>query len=416
MNRVYEIAILLVETARVAARNALRGGARSAIAVAAIGFALLMVLLQLGFLNAVRITGTNLYNELDFDLMIVSPNYDELYSPGDFPRERLVRARSLPSVVAARPVFTSFGMWRCPPYPFDPAEYREKPLLKLLGLERPPQPLQRRELLVIGIDLDDNPFREPIRSRIEVEKSKLKLAGRVLLNERSNPEYGWPNRNRFHDWELNLTAVEVIGGFFMLRGFGSDGSLICGDRDFGEILGRDVDDRVNLGLVKVVPGTVQSTIKSLKKLLPNDVWILSREEMIRMESAYWVELTSTGTIFSIGVLVSLLVATIVIHQIVGADVRRRLAEYATLRACGHGATTNHAIVVFQSLIYGFAAFVPAVAGALGVYKLTEDATRIPMRLTTENLVIALATAITAGLVGSILALGKLRSADPADLM
>ena len=43
---------------------------------------LTMVLLQLGFLQAVRITATNNFDQLDFDVVLLSPRYEQFYAAG----------------------------------------------------------------------------------------------------------------------------------------------------------------------------------------------------------------------------------------------------------------------------------------------------------------------------------------------
>ena len=48
-----------------------------------------MVLLQLGFLEAVKITATNNFEHLDFDIVLLSPRYEQFYAAGFFPLDRL---------------------------------------------------------------------------------------------------------------------------------------------------------------------------------------------------------------------------------------------------------------------------------------------------------------------------------------
>jgi len=101
-------------------RNVERGGARSLAAMAGVGFVVTMVLLQLGFLEAVRVTGTNLYDQLDFDVALISPRYEQLYDAGTFPAERLRQAEGLETVVDAQPMHVALVTWRCPPSPLEP--------------------------------------------------------------------------------------------------------------------------------------------------------------------------------------------------------------------------------------------------------------------------------------------------------
>src|SRR5262249_16542319 len=162
----------------------------SMVAIAGVAFAVTMVLLQLGFYQAVKITATDVYEQLDFDVVLLAATYDQFFAPGDFPRERLRQARSLETVADAAPLYAMFNLWRCPPYPPDDPrvawdDERPEPgaLRRWLLADRLPRPLRRRQLLVLGLDLDHDPFRGPIRRAIEDARPRLQQAGRVLLNE-----------------------------------------------------------------------------------------------------------------------------------------------------------------------------------------------------------------------------------------
>ena len=54
--------------------------------MAGVAFAVVLVLLQLGFLASVRQTATRIYDHLDFDLLLVSPEYLHLAKAGTIER------------------------------------------------------------------------------------------------------------------------------------------------------------------------------------------------------------------------------------------------------------------------------------------------------------------------------------------
>src|SRR2546423_10685429 len=85
----------------IALRNVVHGGRRSVAAILGVAFAVTMVLLQLGFFEAVEITATHVYEQLDFDIVLLAATYDQFYAPGQFPMQRLRQARSLENVVGA---------------------------------------------------------------------------------------------------------------------------------------------------------------------------------------------------------------------------------------------------------------------------------------------------------------------------
>jgi putative ABC transport system permease protein len=402
-----------------ALRNVLRGGARTLAAVAGVGFVVTMVLLQLGFLEAVRGTATSLFDQLDFDAALVSPRYEQLYDAGTFPAQRLRKAEELDTVVDARPLYAVFAMWRCPPSTLDPSTSRPRPPgdTSKVAPSAPgrPRPVLRRELLAIGIDPDRNPFRDPIRGRIEAARTRLLLDGRVLLNERSHPDFGWWAWPAFDGWELGREAVEVVGGFPLQRGFGADGAVLLGDRNYLRLCAPPTARGVSLGLLRVRPGTAGETVRRLSTLLPPDTVALTRDALIHREQDFWVNQTSTGKIFAAGVLVAMAVAAVVVYQVLSNDVRSHLPEYATLKAMGYTNRYLSGVVVVQALFYALGGFAPAVALAFLAYRATEALASIPMRMTASNLGLALGLALLVSLGSALLTVGKLRSADPAEL-
>jgi putative ABC transport system permease protein len=382
-----------------------------------------MVLLQLGFLQAVKITAANNFEQIDFDIVLLSPRYEQFYAPGFFPLERLTQARSVDSVVSATPMYATFNLWRCPAYPVDRTDTESEsadevspgPLERWLKGARLPRPVRRRELFMLGIDLDKNPFREPIRGRIESFKPLLRLKHRILLNELSHPDFGWQIRNEVQHWELGNQAVTVVGGFPMLRGFAADSTVICSDQNFLSLCGLPTLGQINYGFLKIREDSLGATLARLKTLLPPDVEAFSRDAILDREIDHWVNQTSTGQLFAFGVLVAMIVATAVVYQVLSNDVRDHLPEYATLKAMGYSLRRLSQVVVVQSLIYMLISYIGAVLMGVIVYWATQELAGIPMRLTSQNLLLTLALSIGVGLLSGFLSVAKLRAAQPADL-
>ncbi|APW60014.1 FtsX-like permease family protein [Paludisphaera borealis] len=404
-----------------ALRNVSQGGRKSLAAISGAAFSLTMVLLQLGFLQAVRITATNNFDQLDFDVVLLSSRYEQFYAPGFLPLERLRQARNVDSVVSATPLYASFGLWRCPPYPLDPSssaadsESRPGPVSRWLAGARIHRPLQRRELFVMGFGLDHPPFRPPILGSIESARPLLRLRDRVLMNELSHPDFGWPLRDQYKDWELGAKAVTIVGGFRMLRGFAADATVLCSDLNFVRLCDYGSTETTNFGLLKVRPGAVDATVRELRSILPDDVQALSRQDILAREDDHWVNQTSTGKLFAFGVLVAMVVAAVVVYQVLSNDVREHLPEYATLKAMGYSTSRLASIVVAQSLIYMVISFFVGVLIAIIVYKATQELAGIPMRMTMENLGVTLLLAVVVGVSTGLLTIGRLRRADPAEL-
>jgi putative ABC transport system permease protein len=408
-------------------RNVLHGGTRSVITVSGIALAVVMVLLQLGFLEAVRITAALNYDQLDFDVALVSPEFQQFYAPGRFPLARLAQASSLPEVTAARPLYARMNFWRCPPVPPSasadlPAGADRSPrdhdaLTRWWQGARRPRAVERRALLVLGIDPHNVPLRDPIRSQVAAAGSRLREHDRVLLNDRSNPDFGWQQRNAFDGWELGRRHVAVIGPLSLTRSFGADASVLCTDATFARVFGLStLDDATSFGLIKIRKSAQPELVaRRLAARLPPDVMALSRGDLLRLERDYWVRQTATGKIFSFGVFLTMVVAAVVVYQALSSEIRDHLPEYATLKAMGYGDGFLVRVIQTQAGLYAAACFVPAVLLSLVTYRCTDRLAQIPMVLTVPNVVTTLLVTLFASQVAGALSLRRLRWADPAEL-
>ena len=71
---------------------------RTILAIAGVFMAILLIFVELGFFFAVPQGGMLLYDNLRFDLLMCSKQYEYQAQPGQFPRGQLDRARSAPEV------------------------------------------------------------------------------------------------------------------------------------------------------------------------------------------------------------------------------------------------------------------------------------------------------------------------------
>ena len=165
---------------------------------------------------------------------------------------------------------------------------RSAPDALVAGYKRP-RPLQVRDLLIFGVDFENNPFREPIRGEIEKAKQALRGEGRVLFNAQSNPDFGWSDHESYTGWELNGQWVEVVGAFNLQRSFGADATVICDPRNFARVYRTSENGPINLGLLTIRTGSsADETVRKLNAILPADVMAKSRAELLAIEGHYWV--------------------------------------------------------------------------------------------------------------------------------
>jgi len=382
-----------VKKTPLASRNLLHDKLRMLVATAGVTFAVVLVLMQLGFYGAVKRTATTIYDQLDFDIVLLSPDYLHLSKAGTIPMVRLVQAEQVPGVASARPLYLGFNLWLN-----KPAGRRTQ--------------AERRGILIMAFPLD----RPAFRPEMNLDLAALRLPAQVLMDLRSRSEFqpwyvGW-------ETEVGRTRIRVAGTFELGTGFGADGALIASDATFRRLFPGRPLDRPSLGLIKLNdPAEADAVAERLRQLYPTrgDVRVMTRREIERSERQHWLEKTSVGFIFFLGVIVGLIVGTAIVYQVLASDIANHLAEYATLKAMGYSHRFLAGVVLRQALMLAAAGFLPGVLLAWLLYEVTRAGAHIPMQLTLPTAALVFVLTLGMCMFSGLLSMRKVFGADPADL-
>lgn len=368
-------------------RNLLHAKLRTAAAVLGAAVPVVLVFVQLGLYDAVMTGATLVYDALDFDLVLLSRDYVSLAKPGTLPRDRLHQARALPEVHEAAPLYIAFHLWRNP------------------GTGA------LRELAVFACDPRRRTFRLPeVAERIEV----LRRLDTALIDRVTRPEYGAQAAGVTA--ELGRRTVTIVGQYTLPLGFLADGAVLVSDETFARLPGHRSLENVSAGLVTLRPGIDAGAVaRELRARLPADVRVLTRTALARHERGYWSASTSIGLIFGSGILVGFAVQVILLYQLVSTDVVKRLPEYATLKAMGYGARRLSWIVIQHGLVIALVGFALGLLLALGLSRNMADATLLPIAIDGARVAEVVVGTLALAVLASLLAVRKLRAADPADL-
>ena len=409
-------------------RNLVHDRARTGLALAGIGFALVVIFMQLGFSQAVERTATLVLGKLDFDILIVSKSYVFLAAPGSFPVARIRTAESVPGVVGVVPLYVRPGRWQNLSNE-PPAEVLDW-LLSWLPrrhagrqLERPEAPWKERAILVLAWNPSDHIFAGGIPGR-ERGPAGLEVPGALLIDRRSRKEFGPQKANT--RVEVNKQEFHIAGDFEMGTGFAIDGAALLNHHNFARAFGGDALDFPTLGLVKIADTRDTGAIVArLRKVLPisdkaggsgADVRVMSRDEILGNETRYWVSERSIGILFRMGVAISFIVGFVVFYQVFSSDIADHIGEYATLKAIGYSNGQVGSIVVSQAVLLGLIGYAVALVAAWGIYWLVESITRMPMALWDPQILaepLALGLVISCG--SALFSIRKVWAANPADL-
>lgn len=383
---------LLSKKTPVAWRQLMKNKTRLAVAVAGIAFADMLMFLQMGLLDSLFDSATEPHRNFQGDLVIVDSPYQSLTKLKEFPRERLQKALGYEGVSSISPLYIDSDSWRNP-------ETR-------IG----------RNILIFGIDPSRPAFNFP---SVHQNLDQLKLLNRVLFDEASRPEYGpIPDLLQKHgtiEIQLKDQTVQTVGLFKLGISFSADGNIITSDSTFLKLFRERQPYQISVGLINLKPGVDARSVQSLlNKNLPNDVKVLTRQEFIDIEIEYWAS-QGTGFIFMLGVLVGFIVGTVIVYQILYSDVSEHLPEYATLKAMGYGDSYLLGVLIQEALFLAVLGFIPGFFVSIGLYQITYVATLLPIVMKIERAISVLLLTIFMCSISGVIAMQKLRSADPADV-
>ena len=363
------------------------------VALAGIGFADILMFMQLGFRDALFDSAVTLHKNLQGDIFLISPQSMAIIAMKSFPNRRLYQALGFEGVKSISPVYMDFALWKNP-------ETRDS-----------------RSILVLGFNPVNSVLNLP---EVTSNLSTIKMPDVVLFDDSSRPEYGAIaqqfNKGKEITTEVGSRRIRVGGIFTLGASFGADGNIITSDLNFLRLFPERKDGLIDIGIIQVEPNVeIESILKNLKKELPKDVKVLSKEEFIDFEKSYWQTSTAIGFIFTLGTSMGFIVGIVIVYQILYTDVADHLPEYATLKAMGYK-TSYLLMVVFQeALILAVLGYLPGCSLALGLYSLTKNATNLPMVMTISRAVTVLILTIIMCCVSGAIAVRKLQAADPADI-
>jgi putative ABC transport system permease protein len=94
--------------------NLLHEKTRLIVAIAGVGFAVLLIFMNLGFQGALLATTVTFYEQLDADIFLTSPESLEISSTKAFPRVRLAQIAGVEGIERTMPLYMEYLLWRNP--------------------------------------------------------------------------------------------------------------------------------------------------------------------------------------------------------------------------------------------------------------------------------------------------------------
>ena len=371
---------------------------RLAVAVAGVGFAVVLIFMELGFLNALLESTVQVLRKLNGEVLIVSKSKYALPAMQRFDRARIEQAKGIPDVQAV--------------YPF---------YIETLGAVLRERKARGYPIRVLAFRANDPVLNMP---QVAERHDELPRAGAALADVACRAKFGIPRADRNLDdfvGELAGQPIQLIGHFRLGVDFTNDGNLIMTAANFAQFFpnrapGYEPLDRVDIGIVQLAAGADPTAVRdALRGVLPGDVDVLTKDELIAREMDFWRRNAPVGYIFLIGVYVGFIVGVVICYQIIYSDIADHMKEFATLKAMGYGNSYFLGLVLRQALYLSLLGYLPGLLLSCGCYGVLTSITGLTMEMTAGVAVLVLLVTIAMCGASGILALRKLLSVDPADL-
>ncbi len=366
---------------------------RLAVALAGITFAGILMFMQLGFRDALFDSSVTVHKKFDTDLVLLSPRSKSSISMTGFPERRLVQAKADPDVSGITPVHWNLLLWRNP------------------------QTKGTRSILALGFEPGDPLFLDPAVTALA---PRLTQKGRVLFDDLSRDEFGpvakWFREGRTVESEVAGKRLRVAGLFSSGPSFGADGNLLTSRETLLSLVPNTPPGSIELGLIRLRPGADPAqVVERLRRLLPEDVTVLTKQGFLDLEMDYWRTGTAIGFIFTLGAAMGFVVGCVIVYQILYSDVSDHLPEYATLMAMGYSLLTLLGVVAREGLLLAIFGYVPAYVAGQVLYGVIHAATKLPVSMAGDRAMTVFLMILVMCMGSAAMAMRKLGDADPADI-
>lgn len=362
-------------------------------AAAGVVVAVMLMLVQLGIRQGAIDNSVAIARRVTSELVVISPRTLTIFHSSAFPRRLLFRLPAHRSVAAVTEMYMGQAKFR---NPWDRLEF---------------------PISVYGLDPAARMMRLP---GFDAREEVLRQADRVLFDGLSRTNFGpiaeEVREHGFVDTEVNTRRVRVVDTIDVGISINTDGNLYTTPSNFLRLFPNRDPGAIEVGLVRLKPGAdVESVRAELLPLVGHEAKILTRDELIAAEQRFLRESAPVDFIFGMGAAVGFFIGFVVVYQILYTEVINHLPQYATLKAVGFPDHYLVRVVLNQAFLLSVMGYVPGFFLAIGLYRVATVAIQMPFSMTAARAItVYLLTLMMCGL-SALVAVRKVRTADPADV-
>jgi putative ABC transport system permease protein len=356
---------------------------RFAITVLGVGFAVALVLVQVGLFFGLLENASITIDRLDADLWVTARNTPNVDFANPFPESYVQRVRSIPGVARADNLIVWYAIVALP------SGAKEQ---------------------VVYYGLDDFPkwgFPWDVASG---DPADLRRGPFVLLDESAERRFGAfeaGDRREFSGHRL-----EILGKTRGARSFTTSPIAFIDYRLAQSLAPEELTDRTTFIVARLTPGAnAEAVAAEIRARLPyNDVY--TRSDWAVASRRYWIESTGLGLTMFLTVFLGGLVGVVIVAQTLYASVSEHLPEFGTVKALGGRDRDVYGIIAEQA---SFAATLGFGLGLALTALLGPVLARLDMAMIVTPTLYALVFAGTLALclLASTLSFRKVARIDPA---
>jgi len=372
-------------------RNLLANKPRLLRSSGGIGFAVLLMLTQLGFERAFFNASLEVIPLLDGEIFLQRASKYRFATKDPFRARDLESARAVAGVASAWPLYADWHhlFWR------NPANGKDY-LVRVFAFD-PDQPVL--SLPALSANLAD-----------------LNGLDTAIVDRRSRRFLGMDPPPTAA--ELNGTKIKIIGSFALGPDFENDGTVVIGNRTFAKLMPgpRGGSPDVELGVIKLTPGGDPVAVqRAITAAVPTEIAVLTKAQLLELERKFQAEVSSAGPIFVMGTLVGFIVGMLISYQIIYTDLAEQQPQYATMKAMGYRTGYLIRVVLEQALLSALTGWIPASLIAILLFRILGEIALLPLHMTVELAVVSFLLTLGMCLISAVLAVRRVISADPAEV-
>ncbi|HVZ68341.1 MAG TPA: FtsX-like permease family protein [Rhizomicrobium sp.] len=357
---------------------------RLAAALSGVAVAVVIMFVELGLLLGVLNSQAMVASRLDADLVVMNRARVDLHKWTNVDGIRLNQIAAEPDVAQVIPIYQG-----------------------TMGFRNPPD-LSIRRIVIFAFPANEVPFDIGNPEKIS---NVLRIPGSVLFDRLSRPIYGEIRRGQ--DVELDGTLFRMAGFVSLGPDVVNDGAVVMSEGDW---LSRHPNDQPIMGAVRLRPGTdVHEARARILAALPDDVIVMTPDEVRSREFAFTLKAAPIGILFGIGMLAGLVIGAITCYQILFNEIVDRFAEYATLRAMGFSSRFFRRVILEQAAFLSLGGFLAGAALTWIAYLYLAYATSLAVGFDVFSSVFVLMLTVGMTVMAGLFALRPVAEADPASL-